>query len=488
MFDAAAYGHIFLRLVHDLVVSFTALLILYVFTLIGNQDASLLPLTLSPFIISFTYAMASVIGKFRTPNFKVQLAFILLAISISIAVNFFLGTSTQNIFLFHAVAFVLLSMPRYYLNLNRHNKSNFSKLALNNKGAVLIVGGAGYIGTHLIDVLLRANYSVRVLDKLMYGKEPIKDFISHPNFELIEGDATDLSKLVRAVNGCSAVVHLGGLVGDPACAVDPKYTRHENVISTRMVKEAAISSGVSRFIFASSCSVYGANDNIVDESSSLNPVSLYATTKIDSEKELLQSNNENFHVTILRFATVFGHSRRARFDLVGNLFSAQAYNEGKLTVIGSDQWRPFVHCRDLARAIETVLAASPTKIHGQVYNVGDDRLNMTIGDLGNKVKKVANDMDIKAELIVSDVVTDRRNYRVSFKKIKTQLGFECENTIESGVKEILENFKKGAYASYKSQQYSNLETTKQKVNLFYDPIHTNGIYRPLSEKETGTWG
>src|SRR5262249_27432907 len=169
------------------------------------------------------------------------------------------------------------------------------------------------IGSHTVDLLLAAGQRVRVLDRLMYGRGPLADFEGNPRFELIEGDATDISKLTAAGKDASAVVHLAGLVGGPACAVGPGLTRHANIVATRMAKDVAQSLGVHRFVFASSCSVYGVTDKEVSELDALNPVSLYAQTKIDSEQELLASIRDEFFVTILRFATVFGHSRRPRF-------------------------------------------------------------------------------------------------------------------------------------------------------------------------------
>src|SRR5216117_663304 len=216
-------------------------------------------------------------------------------------------------------------------------------------GPVLVVGGGGYIGTHVVEQLLAEGWRVRVLDRLLFGKAPLQDFFGNPRFELVEGDATDILKLIEAMQGASAVVHLAGLVGDPACAVDESFTRHANVFATRLIKKAAQSLGVRRFVFASSCSVYGINPAEVSETSEVNPVSLYARTKVESERELLLDANEDFCVTTLRFATVFGHSRRPRFDLVANLFTAQAVNDGRITLMGPGQWRPFVHVRDLAR-------------------------------------------------------------------------------------------------------------------------------------------
>jgi nucleoside-diphosphate-sugar epimerase len=373
-----------------------------------------------------------------------------------------------------------LVLPRVLLNLNTRVKTNFITSAIVDNGPVLVIGGAGYIGTHVVSELLQRQRPVRVLDRLIYGRDPIRDFVGDPRFELVEGDVTDIVKLLEAMKGASAVVHLAGLVGDPACAVDEAFTRHANVISTRIAKEAALSLGVPRFVFASSCSVYGSTEREVSESDDLNPVSLYAQTKIDSERELLLCTDENFTVTVLRFATVFGHSRRARFDLVANLFTAQAFIDGKVTVTGESQWRPFVHVRDLARAIVAVLDADTGKVRGQVLNVGDQRLNMTIGQLAETVREiVSRERDV--EVVCQPDVTDRRNYAVSFKKIQSLLGFHCATTIPQGVEEMLAEFKKGTYGNYHERSYSNVEMTKLALSDFRDPALTSRLYVPLAE-------
>ena len=251
----------------------------------------------------------------------------------------------------------------------------------------------------------------------MYGQQSLAPFLGRRDFELIEGDATDITKLTLAMKGASAVVHLAGLVGDPACAVDEQFTRHTNIVATRMAKDVAQSMGVHRFVFASSCSVYGMSDKEVSETDALNPVSMYAQTKIDSENELLYSGRDDFFVTVLRFATVFGHSPRPRFDLVGNLFTAQAMTDGLITVIGPQQWRPFIHVRDLGRAIVKVLKANPALVQSQIFNVGDKRLNMTILQLAEAVQKVCSH-GREVKISVSENVQDRRNYAVSFEKIQ----------------------------------------------------------------------
>ena len=262
--------------------------------------------------------------------------------------------------------------------------------------------------------------------------------------------------------------------------MDEAFTRHTNVIATRLVKEAALSLGVPRFIFASSCSVYGTTDQEVGESDALNPVSLYARTKIDSERELLLCPDENFSVTVLRFATVFGHSRRPRFDLVANLFTAQAVTDGRITLTGEGQWRPFVHVRDLARAIVLVLKADPEAMRGQVFNVGDKRLNMTIGQLAETVKDVV-EKTRPVEVARLPDVTDRRNYAVSFAKIRATLGFECATSIVDGISEIVGEFQKSTYGDWRAPAYSNLAVTREALLGFLDPQQSERLYVPLAD-------
>jgi nucleoside-diphosphate-sugar epimerase len=379
-----------------------------------------------------------------------------------------------------ALVWAPLILPRYVLNLDPKHQRNAIASAIINRGPVLVVGGAGYIGTHLVDLLLREGYRVRILDRLLYGRKPTEDLLANERCELIEGDATDIVKLVAAMDRASAVVHLAGLVGDPACAIDADFSRHMNVIATRMVKEVALSLGVPRFVFASSCSVYGVSDVEVGETSKLNPVSLYAHNKADSEQELLVTPDEYFYATVLRFATVFGHSRRPRFDLVANLFTAQAFLDGRITVHGGNQWRPFIHVRDLARAVLAVLDADPRVVRGQIFNVGDSRLNMTIGQLAERIQKVVSHAR-PVELDIDEGTQDPRNYAVSFAKIQRVLGFRAETLLEEGISEMVAEFQKGTYGHYTDPIYSNLYMTQRMLDELQEPLQATRLYHPLSE-------
>lgn len=381
--------------------------------------------------------------------------------------------------------FVLICSPllfcaRLFLNVN-NRFLNLSTKLVNGSGKVLVIGGAGYIGTHVIRLLLNKGHYVRVLDTLMFGEEPVQEFMSNKNFKLLQGDASNVTALANAMEGIDTVIHLAGLVGDPACAINTNLTLHSNVVTARMAKDLAIAAGVRRFIFSSSCSVYGVNDSIVNESMELNPVSLYAKTKISTENELLKLSVDDFHVTILRFSTVFGHSNRQRFDLVGNLFTAQAYNDKRITVIGADQWRPFVHVKDLARAIYAVMDAPVGKVSGEIFNVGDDRLNMTIMGLAEELVSAYRDV-FNTDIEISNIEMppgDKRNYRVSFDKISSVLNFKCETGFREGFIEMLKNFKDGAYEDYKNKVYSNLAVTKELDVAFADIENQMGRYTAL---------
>ncbi|MCA9041440.1 MAG: NAD-dependent epimerase/dehydratase family protein, partial [Planctomycetaceae bacterium] len=205
---------------------------------------------------------------------------------------------------------------------------------------VLVVGGAGYIGSIATRQLLEAGYRVRVLDMQLFGINALTEVLNHPRLEVMQGDFRNVEDVVRGLKGMDAVVHLAAIVGDPACSIDAETTIAVNYAAAKMIAQLSRANGISRFIFASTCSVYGASDDIRDEHSDLNPVSLYATTKIDAEKVLLETADSVFQPTILRFATAYGWSFRPRFDLVANLLPAQAVTEKKFRVFNGEQWRP----------------------------------------------------------------------------------------------------------------------------------------------------
>ena len=217
--------------------------------------------------------------------------------------------------------------------------------------------------------------------------------------------------------------------------------------------------------------MYGITTGVSNEKSKLFPVSIYAETKIESERDLLSKKIENFHPTILRFATVFGHSRKPRFDLVANLFTAKAYYDEPLHVSNGKQWRPFIHVTDLARSIIAVIKAPQETVSRQVFNVGDQRNHLQIHELAELVKDVVL-KDKSVKLVKQNKMDDKRDYRVSFKKIKNTLDFQATIDIRTGIEEMYTNFKKGVYTNhYTDPFYSNLEMTKIYQKEFYSDYY-----------------
>jgi nucleoside-diphosphate-sugar epimerase len=315
---------------------------------------------------------------------------------------------------------------------------------------VLVVGGAGYIGSLLVERLLEKGYRVRVLDSLLYGDEPLRAVKTHPDFELIVGDCRNIQDVVKAVSGVESIIHLAAIVGDPACNQDRESALETNYAATRMLIEIAKGHGVSRFLFASSCSVYGATDAEMDENAAVRPISLYGQTKVDSERALLDARSATFHPVILRYATVFGLGYRPRFDLVVNLLTAKAYQEGVITVYNGQQWRPFVHVRDLVEATIAALEAPVRLTSGEVFNVGDERLNHTLSEVADVIREAFP--SVRIERVEN---SDRRNYRVNFDKISSRTGFRARYTLRDGVDEICRAFDEGVITDYTDLRYHN---------------------------------
>jgi nucleoside-diphosphate-sugar epimerase len=335
---------------------------------------------------------------------------------------------------------------------------------------VLVIGGAGYIGSALVEKLLNLGLQVSVLDAMHYGEATLSRVAGHPNLTLIREDFRHIEALTRAVSGVGSVIHLGGLVGDPACAVDTDLTVDVNVTATKVISEIAKARGVRRFIFASSCSVYGACDEVVNEDAHFNPQSLYARSKVASEAVLKGLHDRDFAVTCLRFSTIYGISGRTRFDLVVNLLCAKAIRDGAITVYGADQWRPFVHVEDVARAVTMTLRAPIDLVAGEVFNVGSDAQNYTLGEVAELIQRQVPD----AEITSDDTFVDKRNYRVSFEKIRSRLGFEPVWTIERGIAQVVALVRSNEVGHYSLPTYSNVLYLKERGTKSFGSFKITG--------------
>jgi nucleoside-diphosphate-sugar epimerase len=300
----------------------------------------------------------------------------------------------------------------------------------------LVTGGSGYIGALLVQELREAGAQVRVLDSLLHGQEEIAAEQERSGVQVIRADIRDEQARRGALEGVDAVVHLAAIVGDPACALDPKASDDVNVQATRALVADANAAGVQRLVFASTCSNYGrmADPTVpIDEEGELSPVSLYAEQKVGMEQLILGGGSGVTKPTCLRFATVYGVGRRMRFDLTVNEFTRELWADRELEVFGEQFWRPYIHVRDAARAVRTVLQAPAEKVTGQVFNAGRSGENYRKLDL---VQEIGKQID-RGRVSYVHRDEDPRDYKVSFDKIRAQLGFETLMTVPDGIGEIL---------------------------------------------------
>jgi len=323
--------------------------------------------------------------------------------------------------------------------------------------SVLVIGGAGYIGSVLCRLLLERGYQVRVLDSGVYGTHGIDNLRERDDFTLFQGDMRSIETVTEAITGVDAVVHLGALVGDPASGINPQKTLEINYHSTHMIASICRYHQINRFVFASTCSVYGkpeTPETLLSEDDDLNPVSLYAKTKIESERAILDLADGNFSPTIFRMATIYGLSPRMRFDLVVNIMSAKAHSDGEVSVFGGEQYRPLVHVADAARTYVQCLEAPIKDVGNEIFNVGSEAQNYRI----EEVAEIVTDQFPDADITHHPEDEDERSYQVDFSKIRNTLDFEPEESIASGAREIKQALEAGRFPDYTDEKYSNYRT------------------------------
>jgi nucleoside-diphosphate-sugar epimerase len=301
---------------------------------------------------------------------------------------------------------------------------------------VLVTGGAGYIGSVLSRILLEKGHDVTLLDRLYFGIDSIKDVAD--KITLVKDDIRWFDPEI--LKGIDAVLDLASLSNDPSGELDPQKTLDINYKGRVRVANLAKKFGVSKYVLASSCSVYGFQDGILTEESSLNPLTTYAKASASAEKEVLPLADQDFSVTVLRQATVYGYSYRMRFDLAVNGMVLGFYKNGKLQIMrDGKQWRPFVHVKDTSNAFAKVLESDVELVNGQVFNVGNNDQNVQIFELAQVVAESIG-MPFKYEWYGDP---DTRSYRVSFDKIKEKLNYETNYTPRDGAKEVFDALKTG---------------------------------------------
>jgi len=320
---------------------------------------------------------------------------------------------------------------------------------------ITVTGGAGYIGVCVVEELLEAGHEVRVLDVLLHEQRQIAAHLADAGAEFVQGDIRDPEARGRALQGSEGVVHLAAIVGDPACARNPELSHEVNVEGSRSLVSDAMEAGVGRLVFASTCSNYGrmADPTVpVDENGQLAPVSLYAEQKVGIERALLDGDFGDLRPTCLRLATVYGRAPRMRFDLTVNEFTRDLWAERPLEVFGELFWRPYVHVRDAARGVALVLGSDASKVDGNVFNVGHSEENYRKLDL---VELITSRLG-RGEVEYVQRVEDPRDYKVSFEKIRAELGYEPLRRVRDGIDEIVEALEARAFGDPFDQLYSNI--------------------------------
>jgi nucleoside-diphosphate-sugar epimerase len=319
----------------------------------------------------------------------------------------------------------------------------------------LVTGGSGYIGALVVEELREAGREVRVLDSLLHEQEDIAAEQERSGIQVIRADIRDGDARKRALAGAEAVVHLAAIVGDPACARDPQLSDEVNVQATRDLVADAGDAGVERLVFASTCSNYGRMSDPtvpITEDGELSPVSLYAEQKVGMEKLILSGSLNGVKATCLRFATVYGVGRRMRFDLTVNEFTRDLWAGRELEVFGEQFWRPYIHVRDAARAVRTALEAPEEKVGGEVFNAGRSGENYRKLDLVHEIRKQID----RGSVSYVHRDEDPRDYKVSFDKIRAELGFETLMTVPDGIAEIIAGLDAKAFGDPFDPRYRNV--------------------------------
>ncbi len=294
---------------------------------------------------------------------------------------------------------------------------------------VLVTGAAGYIGSVLTPMLLEQGYSVVAVDRFFFGTETLPPETSE--LRILQQDIRWLKQSV--FEGVDAVIDLAALSNDPAGELDPNKTLEINHLGRVGVARLAKEMGVKRYILPSSCSIYGFQEEILDEDSPVNPLTTYAKANWQAEQDILPLSDDDFCVVVIRQATVYGLSPRIRFDLAINGMVKGFFTNGKIPILRDGaQWRPFVHVKDTTRAMELMLKAPHSLVNGQIFNVGSDDQNVQIMPLAEMVAE-AIDVPFEYEWYGSP---DDRSYRVDFQKIRETLGFETSHTPRDGAREI----------------------------------------------------
>ena len=356
-FREIIYHPVNARVAYDLAIAFASSSFSY--AIFSFNNIQIVHILLFSFFFIATNFILGIYSTLKLASSFLKFLSLLSSSIFSFVFTFLLGGSPIPLLNASIFAGILTGLPRIFLNFSSSTKITPFNQVVTSNSPVLVVGGGGYIGSVLVEKMIKSNTRVRVFDKFIYGKQVFDDLKDDRRLEIVEGDVTDIYALTLALRNVQAVVHLAGIVGDPASMIDDRLTRHMNIVSTRMLKEAVKAFRIPKFLFASSCSVYGTSEKIVNEKSRLNPLSAYAKTKIDSEREILQDTFDDFHPTIFlgvpRLMEKFYEKVMEKADLVTNN-SLRIWNGDDLVKIDRDG---KIHVTELCFGKISVLGSSP---------------------------------------------------------------------------------------------------------------------------------
>lgn len=327
----------------------------------------------------------------------------------------------------------------------------------NKQKRVLVTGGAGYVGSVLVPNLLNKGYRVTVLDTFWFWKSP-EEFRSicsaNADLVLVQGDLRNQQEIIKSLHDVESVIHLACISNDPSSELDSAFTHAVNYDGSLNVINCAKATGVRRFIYASSSSVYGIKQQPnVTEDLPLEPLTQYSMLKMEVEHYLLHCLDNEFQGVIIRPSTVCGYSSRQRLDLVVNILTNFAFNKGKIKVIGGDQLRPNIHIKDMVRLYELLLEVPAEKINKKIYNAGYE--NLTVMQIAQLVQKVVGAVSIEVE-----PTDDHRSYHVCSDKIKKELGFDVQYDVKEAILELKKAFEEGRLSNLEDERYYNVKRMK----------------------------
>lgn len=323
------------------------------------------------------------------------------------------------------------------------------------KERVLVTGGAGYVGSILVPKLINRGLNVRILDLMLFGEHGLENIKN--GCEIFRGDIRD-SKLVKeCIKNTDYIIHLAAISNDPCSNLNPDLTRQVNYEATKNLAKLAKEEGITRFIFASSSSVYGIREEEnVSENLELRPITIYSKTKALAEEAIKEFNDKDFSTTSIRSATICGYSPRQRLDLVVNIFASDAILKREITVNGGEQKRPNVHIDDITSLYAELLSIPKEKISGETFNYGKE--NYSLNQIAEIVGEIVGE-DVKIKK--NPKTPDSRSYHISSEKIEQKLSLYPKKTIRDAVQDLKNAFEIGLIPSPEDTKYRNVARMKE---------------------------